>query len=158
MNFRHHVFIISMLFFASCNFFSRSETNKLQAVDTVVNFTKVDASPAFEKCKNRIDEARTNCFRKEMYVRVANSLQEYSFITEKKIDEEVFVDVLINNEGSFVLKNITASKSVTEQLPKLDSIIKSTIAKLPQIQPAIKRGIPVATQYQLPLKIKTKEI
>ncbi len=156
MNFRHLVFITSMLFFASCNFLSDSKTNKLQAVDTVVNFTKVDASPAFVKCKNLIDEARTSCFRKEIYVRVASSLQEHSFITEKKIDEEVFVDVLINNEGRFVLKNITVSKNVTEQLPKLDSIIKNTIEKLPQIQPAIKRGIPVATQYQLPLKIQTK--
>nr|WP_299030961.1 hypothetical protein [uncultured Tenacibaculum sp.] len=156
MNSRCLIFLISILLATSCDFFSYSKTGKLQAVDTIVDFTRVDVSPAFSKCKNLLDAAKANCFREEIHTRVANSLQEHQFVTDIGIDEEVVIDVLIDAEGKCRLKNITASETITEELPELENLIKSAIEKLPQIQPATKRGIPVVTQYHLPLKIQTK--
>ncbi|RKF04668.1 hypothetical protein C8N26_0053 [Tenacibaculum lutimaris] len=154
MNIRYAVFLL--LLTTSCDFFLPSKKGGFRAFDTIVDFTKVDVSPAFNRCRSLSEEEKSKCFREEIHERFAKSLQEYSFVIQEGIEEEVLIDLLINAEGKFILKNITASKDVNQQLPELDSILKSTIEKLPQIQPATKRGIPVVTQYHLPLKIQTE--
>lgn len=155
MNFRLLVFFIIIASSISCDFTSVSKSKKSQAIDTIVDFTRVDVSPAFVKCQKLMDDAKTNCFREEIHNRIASSLQQYPFVTEKGIREEVIINVLIDAKGNFKLKNITTSSNIDEQLPTLDSIIKNAITSLPKIQPAIKRGIPVATQYQLPIKVES---
>lgn len=154
MNIRYAVFLL--LLTTSCDFFSPPKNKNLQTLDTIVDFTKVDVSPAFNRCRSLSEEEKSKCFREEIHERFAKSLQEHSFVIQEGIEEEVLIDLLITAEGNFILKNIRASNNVTQQLPELDSILKSTIEKLPQIQPATKRGIPVVTQYHLPLKIQTK--
>ena len=71
--------------------------------------------------------------------------------------EIVLIDLLISNKGIFKLKKINSSSKIKKMLPKLDSILRRTITKLPKVTPAKKRGIPVAIQYQLPITIKIKE-
>jgi hypothetical protein len=55
------------------------------------------------------------------------------------------------------LDHIESSKSIRKILPKLDSLLKSSIGKLPKIFPANKRGIPVTSKYRLPISIQLKE-
>ncbi|MDX8554367.1 hypothetical protein MK851_12125 [Tenacibaculum sp. 1B UA] len=154
MSFRYVTFLVCALLCFSCDFFSYSKKDSAQVVDTVVDFTKVDESPSFSKCKNLLKEDRVSCFRDEIHKRVTASLKEYNFVTKNSLDEEVLIDILINKEGKFVLGKVTTSDVVINQLPELDSIIKLAIEKLPIISPATKRGIPVVTKYQLPIKIK----
>lgn len=156
MSFRYVAFLLCALLCSSCDFFSYSKKDKGETVDTIVDFTKVDEFPSFDKCKNLFNEARINCFREEIHKRITESLQQYNFVTKNSLDEEVLIDVLINKDGKFVLGKVIASDEVTNQLPELDSIIKLTLEKLPIINPATKRGIPVVTKYQLPIKIKTE--
>lgn len=156
MNSRCVVFLFCALLYSSCDFFSYLKKDNSQVVDTVVDFTKVDEYPAFNKCKDLLDKAKANCFRKEIHKRITTSLQQHNFVTKNSLDEEVLIDILINKEGKFVLTEVTASSVVMTQLPELDSIIKLAIEKLPRIAPATKREIPVVTKYQLPIKIKTE--
>ncbi|MEE4000610.1 hypothetical protein V1T75_09695 [Tenacibaculum sp. FZY0031] len=156
MNFRYVAFGVCALLCSSCDFFPFFKKENAKVIDTIVDFTKVDESPSFNKCKNLFNEARINCFREEIYKRITTSLLEYKFVTKNSLDEEVFIDVLVNKEGKFVLGKVIAPEIVVNQLPELDSIIKLTIEKLPTITPATKRGIPVVTKYQLPIKIKTE--
>lgn len=156
MSFRYVAFLVFALLCSSCDFFSYSKENSAQALDTIVDFTKVDESPSFSKCKNLLKEDRVNCFREEIHKRVTTSLQQYNFVTKNNLNEEVLIDILINKEGKFVLTEVTTSDIVINQLPELDSIIKLAIEKLPRINPATKRGIPVVTKYQLPIKVKTE--
>ncbi|WGH77032.1 hypothetical protein P8625_07825 [Tenacibaculum tangerinum] len=123
--------------------------------DNVVNFTKVDVSPSFTSCINLPVQEKDACFREEIHKRIATSLQQYNFTTATNLNEEVVIKLLINKKGKFLVEKIIASKTIDSQLPALDSIIKLTIAKLPTVQPAMKRGVPVTTQYQLPITIKT---
>ncbi|CAM1360684.1 conserved exported hypothetical protein [Tenacibaculum sediminilitoris] len=154
MSFRYVAFLLCALLCSSCDFFSYLKKENGKAVDTVVDFTKVDEFPSFSKCKNLLNEARINCFREEIYKRITESLQEYNFVTKNSLDEEVLIDVLINKDGKFVLGKVTASDIVTSQLPELDSIIRLVVEKLPRVSPAMKRGIPVTIKYKLPVKIE----
>ncbi|TDQ22877.1 hypothetical protein [Tenacibaculum caenipelagi] len=155
MNIRYVLLLILVLLCTSCDFFSFTNKNKEQAVDTIIDFTKVDVSPAFNKCKNLLNEAKTNCFRKEIHERIADKLQRYNFITHVAVDEEILINVVINPEGNFQLKNIQTSSIIKEQLPDLEKTIQAIINELPKVSPAIKRGVIVTTQYQLPIKIQT---
>ena len=87
-----------------------------------------------------------------------SSYQNLTIIREvASYGSDILIDLLIDAEGRFKLKKITASNKINKQLPQLDSVLKSVIKKLPIIIPAFKRGMPVVSQYQLPIKIAIKE-
>ncbi|MBA6155899.1 hypothetical protein H3Z83_05110 [Tenacibaculum sp. S7007] len=157
MRFRCVFFFLSIFICASCNYLSLEKKQNTQTTDTIVDFTRVDVSPSFNKCKNLFDDAKTNCFRNEIQKRIAISLKQHHFVTENFIDEVVFLDVFITNKGEFRFLNTSSTESLKVELPKLDSILQKSVKDLPRISPAIKRGIPVSTQYQLPIRILTKE-
>jgi hypothetical protein len=69
----------------------------------------------------------------------------------------VYVDLLINSKGKIILETIESSQNMKILLPKLDSILRLSIARVPNMYPAIKRGIPVTTKYRLPILIQLKE-
>ncbi|WBX70776.1 hypothetical protein [Tenacibaculum retecalamus] len=98
------------------------------------------------------------CFSEEINKRIQATLITYNFVAEEDISEVILIDLLIDNKGNFRLKKITASIAIKNQFPKLDSAIRNAIKKLPRITPAFKRGVPVITQYQLPIKIVAKEV
>ncbi len=156
MRFCYIFFILSIIICSSCNYLSVEKKQKSQDFDTVIDFTRVDVSPSFDNCKNLIDEAKTNCFRSEIQKRISVSLKQHHFTTEDFIDETIMIDVLIDDKGKINFLKMSSSEQIKFQLPKLDSLLKKSIKKLPQISPGIKRGIPVATQYQLPIRILTK--
>ena len=155
MRFRYLFFFFTLIICTSCDYFANKNKREAQVIDTIVDFTRVDVSPSFNKCKNLLDAAKTNCFRNEIQKRIANSLKRHYFVTEDSINEVVLIDVSINNKGKFRLLNILSTDEIKSQLPSLDSLLKKSIKDLPRISPAIKRGIPVATQYQLPVRIVT---
>ena len=155
MNIRYALLLILVLLCISCDFFSFSNKNNEQVVDTIVDFTKVDESPSFSKCKKLSDKAKTNCFRKEVHKRIADKLQRYNFITHVVVNEEIMINVVVNTEGVFELKEVNTSSIIKEQLPDLEKTIQTIIEELPKVSPAIKRGVIVTTQYQLPVRIQT---
>lgn len=126
-------------------------------IDTIIDFSKVDISPSFNICKGLLEKAKSDCFRREIKKRITKDLLESSFSSDVLIDEEIFIYLMIDEKGNFKLKEILSTEVIKEELPKLDSILKSSIKKLPTITPGFKRGIPVSTQYELPIRIRIEE-
>jgi hypothetical protein len=127
-------------------------------LDTLVDFSKVDVSPSFKICDSMINKIKkTDCFRAAIHQKVAAELQQHTFIIKDAISENVLVALLINSKGEIVLEGIQSSENIKNQLPQLDSVLRVSIANLPTIFAAIKRGIPVTTKYSLPIKIELKE-
>ncbi|MDG2194484.1 MAG: hypothetical protein P8K77_06490 [Polaribacter sp.] len=144
-------------FTTSCQFFNLDRTSIQQEVDTIVDFSVVDVSPSFAICDSVIDKvAKTACFRNTIHQQVSKSLRATPIIIKGSIDETIFVHVLIDKEGKVTLKNIESSAELKEALVHLDSLVRISLQRLPTLFPAIKRGIPVSTQYQLPIKIQVQ--
>lgn len=141
----------------SCSYFSSDKNSTQQSLDTIINFNKVDVFPSFVECKDKIDEAKTSCFRETIHKKIAANLAQHHLEIKKPIDEVINVELEISTEGKFILKKINSSENIREQLPKLDSLLQASVNSLPKIFPAIKRGIPVASQYSLPIRIQLKE-
>ena len=151
-------FLILIVFLTSCDKFSFSKKEYQQVLDTIVNFNAVDFSPSFKVCDSIIDKTKkSDCFRNTIHQKIGGELQKQSLIAKDSIDETIFINLLINVKGEIVLEEVISSENIKEQIPKLDSILKVCIYNLPTIYPAIKRGIPVASTYQLPIEIKLKE-
>lgn len=151
------IFLVLLVFCASCQFFSIEKGRDKIALDTIINFTKVDVSPSFLVCKDKIDEAKINCFRETIHLKIAENLALHQIKIKDSINEIVQVKLVISSEGRIKLQQIDFSKKIQEEIPKLDSLLKVSIHNLPKIYPAIKRGIPVTTQYNLPINIILKE-
>ena len=156
MRFLYPVFFFLLFICTSCDYFANKSKIENQAIDTIIDFTRVDVSPSFDNCKNLLDDAKTNCFRNEIQKRIAESLKQHHFVTPDSVDGIVLIEVVIDNKGKFKFLKLIASDKIKFQLPKLDSLLQKSIKDLPRISPGVKRGIPVNTQYQLPVRILTE--
>ena len=142
-----------MLICTSCTsgFFSKSNTD--QALDTIIDFTKVDVSPSFNVCKRLLDKAKTDCFRINIQKFFIKRLQELNLIADNRIDETVYVVLTVNEKGRVSLKELVLSDAMLSHFPTIDLSIKEMVMDLPKLSPALKRGIPVNTEYKLPIHI-----
>ena len=147
-----------ILFITSCDNFSFTKNNKDQLLDTIVDFSSVDTFPSFEPCNSIIDKKKkSDCFRTTIHQKIGEELEQHSFVIKDSIDEIIYVDLIINSEGIFILDSIQFSNNIKDVLPELDSFLRTSLEKLPKIYPAIKRGIPVTSKYRLPIRIQLKE-
>ena len=145
-----------LLFVFSCNQLS-SKSHKKELLDTIVDYSKVDVSPAFLTCDSLEGVAKTKCFENELQKHVYSELQKHKFSFQENIEETILVIIIINEKGKFKLKEIQSSSKINSLITSLNSVIKKSIESLPIIAPALKHNIPVTTQYTLPIKIIVKE-
>ena len=151
-------FLLILFLITSCDKFSYSKNKNLQVKETIVDFTSVDFSPSFKVCDSLIEKnKKSNCFRTTIHQKIGAELQKHQFIIRDSISEIVYVDLLITSNGKIVLEAMESSEEIKNQLPKLDSVLRISVDKIPNVYAAIKRGIPVTTKYRLPIKIQIKQ-
>ena len=151
-------FLLLFIFITSCDNFSFSKNKNMQLLDTIVNFSSVDTSPSFKVCDSIIDkQKKNNCFRTTIHQKIGAELQKHQFVIRDSISEIVYVDLLINSKGKIVIEAMASSEEIRIQLPELDSVLRISVDKIPNVYAAIKRGIPVTTKYRLPIKIQLKQ-
>ena len=140
----------------SCSFFeNKSKSKPIQKVDTIVDFNSVDAFPLFPDCSDIPSrEKQQICFQLEMSKYIYASLKEFSLNTSEAINDTVLVKLRIDHLGNTSLSKIIISKNTRQLIPEFDSIVKLSIENLPQLQPAIKRSMPVTTEFTLPIILK----
>lgn len=152
--------IVSFLItsFASCDYFSFQRKKDFEKIDTNVDTTLVDTPPSFDVCNSFIDKKeKTDCFRKTIHQEISKSLLSENIQVKKTIDETVNVVITIHSNKNITLKKIEASKKLYEQIPEFKEMIQKAIRNLPKVYPAIKRSIPVTSEYRLPISIAIKE-
>lgn len=144
-----------LLCFCSCDYFSFKKNKIEEKLDTNVDYKAVDTSPSFDVCKDLIDkEKKTDCFRKTMHREIAKSLRDQNIKVKRPVNETIHVVITIPSKGKATLKSIKASDNLHKEIPDLKRMLEKSIADLPVIFPAIKRGITVTSEYTLPIRIK----
>lgn len=152
---RVFVFLLIVVSFGSCDYISFKKDTPKQKIDTIVDVKTVDVSPSFQVCDSIIDKTlKTSCFRNTIHQEIASSLQEFDIKVRKPVDETIMVTITIHSDSKVSLKSMNASDHLLEQIPDFKKMIEKSIAKLPKIFPAIKRAIPVTSEYTLPIKVK----
>jgi len=135
----------------SCSFFE-DRTKQVQKVDTIVDFNSIDAFPLFPDCENIPSRDKQQiCFQLEMAQHIYAALKQYSLKTSEVVNDTIFVKMVVGAAGNTSLSSIKISDKTNELLPELDSIIRLTLKNIPKLQPAIKRNMPVSTEFTLPI-------
>ncbi|TDP03841.1 hypothetical protein [Flavobacterium sp. 245] len=153
------IFLIFLLF-NSCQYFEKkvpSEKELLQKELKTINWKEVDEYPSLAECETIADEKqRQKCFFDVMAQLVQQKLDIDSLsILYPELDTiEVKVTVFPNSKMKFEPQ--FPKDSVTYDTIKVDSILHARLVDFPKVSPAIKRGIPVKTQFILPVIIKAK--
>ena len=156
---RFFVFLIILIFFSSCDYLPFQKKKELVPIDTIVNLKSVDSPPSFDTCKDLIEKTKKEkCFRTTFSTLFSNEISKKenskSLIVRSSIDEVIQVIISISNQGVLSLKEIEKSNQLLSEIPDIETIFSKAIQNLPKVYPAIKRGIPVATEYVLPVRIK----
>lgn len=155
MNLRFSILFLCGLLFVSCKFFHKKELPNDFAVDTIIDFNSVDVFPLFPKCDSISSQADQKiCSQIKLSQHINASLSSTQIMTSKKINDTIFVKLIIDKTGKVILNDIKSSEFIQQQIPKLDSLIADGISSLPKLKPAIKRDMPVTTQFSLPIVIK----
>ncbi|MBL4905460.1 MAG: hypothetical protein JKZ00_05525, partial [Flavobacteriaceae bacterium] len=94
--------------------------------------------------------------RQTIYQHISQRLAKVTIVANSPINEIVYVQLLIDKQGEVTLKKIASSADLKTAIPQLDSLIQVSLQSLPNLFPAIKRGIPVSTQYELPIKVNVQ--
>ena len=64
--------------------------------------------------------------------------------------------LIVSDEGAPRIDSVEIDSMVTHHLPKIRTWIQESVDSLPKIYPASKRGIPVATNFKLPIVIEAE--
>jgi len=156
---RRVISFLLLLFFTSCELFSpqtNTSNNNLQVLDSVIDYTRVDVYPIFSDCENYAEtDNQKKCFETSLIEKLSTLLNENKFEVKQIVNDTTLIDVLIDNTGKAAVVKINSPTTLVRELPKLDSIIKSSIDKLPTMKPAVKRGIFVKSQYRLSIVVQT---
>ncbi len=157
MIFRLVAFLLFITVCISCKYISGSKDHIISPEDIIVDFSTVDVSPSFKECEQLTGIARNHCFRVTIRKKFTKNLNRYKISSNLSINEMLTIVLIINQNGKMSIQEIQSSELIENNLTDLPYILDTIISNMPELLPATKRGIPVTTQYKLPVKIKTKE-
>lgn len=148
-------FLFLGLFFSSCQNIKKHEVSEDELLNQElqkINWNQVDEFPSVATCDSIKDEAtRKQCFFDFLTVTIQQKLDIdtlsvlYPQIDTIQVKVTVYPDSRLEFEPQF------PSDSLAYDKIKIDSILHSRLINFPKINPALKRGIPVKTQFVLPV-------
>ena len=128
-----------------------SDTILMQELKTF-NWNEVDRYPNFENCANSIDfQDNKNCFEQTVTTHISEYFSTQNIIVSQTVSDTIVIDLLVSNSGEVQISQIQTQELTRQQIPELDSILKSSLKGLPKLYPAIKRSQQVQTAFQLPI-------
>ena len=144
----------------SCQYFEKqvpSEKELLEKELKAINWKQVDEFPSVADCDKIDDETqRQQCFFEVMtqIIQEKLSIDTLSILYPELDTIEVKVTIFPNATMQFEPQ--FPKDSVAYDTIKIDSILKTRLVDFPKVNPAIKRGIPVKTQFILPVILKVE--
>ncbi len=147
------VFILFL--FVSCQFIDKqipSEEELLKKEIQTIDWKKVDEFPTIITCDSVSDKTQNQ----ECFINTLSALIQQKLDADKpKLPFAKFDTIAVQVS---ILPNAALQFETQQQADneKIDSILKAKLVDFPTIKPAIKRGIPVKTQFTLPVILKVE--
>lgn len=157
---KHYSFFLVCILFNSCQYFDKqipTEKELLQKELKAINWKEVDEYPSLVDCEKIEDKKqRQQCFFEILTQLIQEKLSTdtlsvlYPELDTIEVRVTIFPDATMQFEPQF------PKDSVAYDRIKIDSILKARLVDFPKVNPAIKRGIPVKTQFILPVILKVE--
>jgi hypothetical protein len=151
-----------LLAIQSCQYFEKQVPDEKELLEQElkkINWDEVDEFPSVLQCDTIKDAAiKKQCFFDYM----AQTIQERIGIDTLRIEypeiDTINVKITINTDSSLQFETQYTNDSIAlADKTKIDSILMSRLSDFPKVEPAIKRGVKVKTQFVLPVIIKMEK-
>jgi len=117
-----------------------------------IDWTKVDTYPSVEACDSIFDEvARKNCFFDYITAALEENLRMDTLRGTFTTLDTLNVLVTIQADAQVSLALYQLNDSLKQQLKSVDSLLLEKSKYFQTLSPATKRGVPVTSQFVLPL-------
>lgn len=145
----------------SCKYFETekipSETFYQQEVEAI-DWESVDRYPAFPDCIAFAEkQEQKSCFENTLLAHLYSDLADRQMELMEETNDTVWIHFSVLASGELQNTDIAMKPALREQLPDFDLWIAQSLAELPPAEPAFKRGIPVETQFKLPIIVRTAD-
>ena len=152
---RKIILLLLILIFSSCNYFQRPVPNEKELLEKElksINWNQVDQYPSVSGCDSLATrELQKQCFFDYLKVAVQLKLSVDSLKIKNPKTDTIKVRVTILPNATLIFEPQFPSDSVSYNIQKVDSLLKVKLVDFSKINPATKRGIPVKTQFILPV-------
>lgn len=156
---QYSIFLVVILF-SSCQYFDKqvpSEKELLQKELKTINWKEVDEFPSVADCEKIENKTqRQQCFFEYMTQLIQEKLSVDTLSILYPELDTIEVKVTIFPNATMQFEPQFSKDSVAYDTVKIDSILKARLVDFPRVNPAIKRGIPVKTQFILPVILKVE--
>jgi hypothetical protein len=156
---QYSLFLVFILF-NSCQYFDKqvpSEKELLQKELKSINWKEVDEYPSVVDCEKIEDKKqRQQCFFEVLTQLIQEKLCNDTLAMLYPELDTIEVKVTIFPNATMKFEPQFPKDSVAYDTIKIDSILKARLVDFPKINPAIKRGLPVKTQFILPVILKVE--
>lgn len=150
--------LILISYITSCQYFEKKVPNEetlLQQQIKAIDWEKVDEYPSVLECeKLTVKSQREQCFFEFLTNTIQQKIGVDSLTTLYPKIDTIEVKVTIYPDARLQFDPQFPKDTIAYDTIKIDSILKSRLVDFPKINPAIKRGIPVKTQFVLPVILK----
>ena len=152
--------IVLLILLQSCQYLEKKVPNEKELLDKQmkeINWNEVDEYPSVADCEKLKDVAqRKQCFFEFLTTTIQQKLAIDTLSTMFPKLDTIEVKVTVFPNANLEFEPQFPKDSVAYDTIKIDSILRVRLVDFPKVNPAIKRGIPVKTQFVLPVIIKSE--
>lgn len=148
-----------LLLATSCQFF---ETEKVSSEEIykeeiqTIDWKDVDRYPSFSNCNDSLEKpVQKDCFINTISSRLYQSISHENLVAVREVYDTVKVNFEVASDGKLSILEIKMDTLLQKEFPNLKTWLLQSIDSLQPVAPAYKRGIPVKTQFTLPVIIQT---
>ena len=117
-----------------------------------IDWNTVDHYPLFEECDELMTRpTQKQCFENTITSHLRERMKTYDFVMKDSIEAVVFLDLLVDREGNIKIADMERNNEVLEEIPDFNRFMQREINALPQVEPALKQGVPVNVKFRIPI-------
>lgn len=118
-------------------------------------WNEVDEYPTFSSCEaSKTQHDRKQCFEETLATTILNHLESERIIVNHNVLDTLLITFKISERGELSLLTFKVDSLTQSEIPNIKSLVATSLDSLPDIEPAIKRGQKVTTEFSLPIIIK----
>ena len=157
---KYAFYVLVLFVLASCQYFETdkisSETFYQQEIKTI-SWNDVDQFPSFSSCQHISEkQASKICFENTLVSKIYAGFSSKHFVSTRAIKDTLWAAIAVSEKGNISLNTLQMDSLTSASFPELSIWVRQSIDSIPSLEPAHKRGVPVAVAFSLPIVLQTK--
>jgi hypothetical protein len=147
---------------SSCQFF---ETEKISTETfyeeelKTINWNDVDQYPVFASCEAIPEKSeQKECFSRVLIGSLSKAAWNNGGGMDRDIRDTIWLKIDVSETAELTVRDIQIDSIILQRYPLMKQALLDRIDSVKLIAPAYKRGIPVRTEFSLPIVVETESL